>query len=90
MNDISLILSTIAKRVNRSATGYALLLTTELRSGGLREDSIRLLSALVHPRTSQKYDRQVLSNDWDAGLVACLQDEKEFFTAKQQAELKLR
>ena len=90
MNDVSLILSTIAKRVNRLATGFALLLTTELRSGGLREDSIKLLSALVHPRTSQKYDRQVLSKEWDAGLKACLQDEKEFFISKRQAELKLR
>ena len=90
MNDMSLILSTVAKRINRLATGFALLLTTEARSGGLREDTIKLISAFVHPRTSQKYDREVLSKDWDANLKECLQEEQKFFREKRQAELRVR
>ena len=37
LNIITLIYSTIGKLLNRQATGYALLLTTTARDGGLRE-----------------------------------------------------
>ena len=47
--------STVSKIINRKATGYALLMTTAVRDGGLREDTIKLFSMLVHPRTSKKY-----------------------------------
>ena len=68
MNNVCLILSIVAKCINKKAIGYALLLTTEARDGGLREDSIKLLlSCLVHPRTSQKFDKMLLQK---AGIVS--------------------
>ena len=91
LNATCLMYSIIAKCINKKAIGYALFLTTIARAGGLKEDSIKLLSAaLVHPRTSQKYDRKVLSQDWDSNLKNCLQKEKDFFSAKREAELRVR
>ena len=58
LNISSLIYSTVSKTINQKASGYALLLTTAARDGGLREDSLRLFSSvMVHPRTSQKFDK---------------------------------
>ena len=54
-------LGTIAKAVNKKASGYGLFLTTAARDGGLREDSLGLLACLVHSRTSQKYDKKILA-----------------------------
>ena len=55
LNNVCFMYSTVSKIINRKATGYALLMTTAVRDGGLREDTIKLFSMLVHPRTSQKY-----------------------------------
>jgi hypothetical protein len=55
------------------------LMTSAVRDGGLREDSIKLFSMLVHPRTSQKYDREVLAKGWDQPLEAALNSEREHF-----------
>ena len=82
----SVIYSTVAKVINRKATGYALLLTTAARDGGLREDSIKLLSILVHPRTSQKYDKEVLAPGWNAKLKKQLNFEREHFKKIKIAE----
>ena len=57
-NNLAMLFSTIAKTVNRKASGYGLLLTAVARDGGLREDSIKLFCNLSHPRTAQKYDRE--------------------------------
>ena len=79
LNNIVFIYSTISKVINRKATGYALLLTNAVRDGGLREDSIKIFSMLVHPRTSQKYDREVLAKDWNKPLEMTMQAEREHF-----------
>ena len=34
---------------------------------------------LVHPRTSQKYDREVLAKDWNKPLEMTMQAEREHF-----------
>ena len=86
LNNVCLLYSTIGKIINRHATGYALLLTTVARDGGLREDSIRILASLVHPRTSQKYDRSVLAAGWDSKLAENLKQEKIHFEAVKEAE----
>ena len=56
INNVCLIYSTISKIINRQATGYALLLTTAARDGGLREDSIKILAPLLHPRQGLSQD----------------------------------
>ena len=90
LNTVSLVYSTVAKTINRQATGYALLLTTAARDGGLREDSIQVFSAcLVHPRTSQKFDKSVLSVGWDTNLVDSLQEERSHFEEQKKAEAKI-
>ena len=86
LNNICLIYSTVGKILNRNATGYALLLTTTARDGGLREDSIKLLACLLHPRTSQKYDRSILADGWDTKLNDNLKKEKAHFKAQKEAE----
>ena len=73
LNNICFMYSTVSKIINRKATGYALLMTTAVRDGGLREDTIKLFSMLVHPRTSQKYDKEVLARGWDQPLEIELQ-----------------
>ena len=85
LNNICLVYSTLAKVINRKAVSYALLQTTAARDGGLREDSIKLFPMLVHPRTSQKYDKDVLAKDWDEPLKASLEAEKEHFKAIYEA-----
>ena len=87
MNNLVFIYSSIAKVLNRKATGYALLMTTAVRDGGLREDSVKLFSMLVHPRTSQKYDRNILAKDWDQSLLESLNTEKEHFKKLHMALL---
>ena len=90
LNTVSLVYSTVAKTINRKATGYALLLTSVARDGGLREDSIRVLSAcLVHPRTSQKFDKSVLSVGWDSNLVESLREERVHFEELKKVEAKI-
>ena len=53
-NIVALVLSTIAKQLNRKATGYAMALTAAARDGGLREDSLKLMVNFCHLRTVQK------------------------------------
>ena len=89
LNSIALIYSTVSKTINRQATGYALLLTTAARDGGLREDTLRLFPSMVHPRTSQRYDKCVLSVDWDTKLRKCLKEEKVYFEKLIIAEAKI-
>ena len=79
LNNVCFMYSTVSKIINRKATGYALLMTTAVRDGGLREDTIKLFSMLVHPRTSQKYDKDVLAKGWDQPLKTKLQSEREHF-----------
>ena len=55
------------------------MMTNAVRDGGLREDSTKLFSMLVHPRTSQKYDKEVLAKGWDQPLQAALDSEREHF-----------
>ena len=84
LNAVALIMSTAAKSVNRNCTGYALQLTTAVRAGGLREDTIKVLSScLVHPRTSQKYDRSTLAKDWDSSMQSSLRHEEDHFRAQE-------
>ena len=85
LNNIVFMYSTISKVINRKATSYALLMTSSARDGGMREDTLKLFSMFVHPRTSQKYDREVLAKDWDQPLVSALQSEKEHFTKLHNA-----
>ena len=79
MNNVALVYSNVAKLMNRRATGYAYLLTTAARDGGMREDSIKIFPMFVHPRSSQVYDRKVLAKDWDCELKECLEEEKRHF-----------
>ena len=73
MNTVAPIYSTSAKLTNRKSAGIALALTTAARDGGMREDTLKLLACLVHPRTSQKYDKDTLSKDWDNPRIKCLE-----------------
>ena len=86
LNTLTLLYSTVAKTLNQKASAYALLLTTTARDGGLREDSLHLLSCMVHPRTSQKYDKEVLSLGWDSKFKESLKTEKNHFVAQKEAE----
>ena len=61
-NIVAMICSLFARHLNRKASAYAQLLTSVARDGGLREDSIKLLSNLSHPRTLQKFDKGKLQN----------------------------
>ena len=83
-------ISLAARLTNRKSTGFALLLTNAARDGGLREDTIKLLPTLLHPRTSQKHDRTVLAKDWDASLQQCLKDEKAHFEKIMEALIVLQ
>lgn len=56
------------------------------RDGGLREDSLKLLSGLCHPRTSQKYDSSVLSSGWNEKLQVCLKIERDHFEKEKKVE----
>ena len=85
-NIVALLYSTGSKYVNRKAIGFALQLTTAARDGGLREDSLNILSCFVHPRTSQVYDKEILANGWDTYLQSLLQEEKEHFEKIRSAE----
>ena len=88
-NVLTMLYSTIAKTINRKATGYGLLLTTVARDGGMREDSMKLLCNLCHPRTAQKYDMEVLSLGWDDNLREVLNSELLHFQELRRAELSL-
>ena len=89
LNCLTFIYSIVARVVNRNATGYALLLTTTARDGGLREDSLNLFSCMVHPRTSQKYDKETLSQGWDMKLQESLKIEEDHFAAQKEVEIKI-
>ena len=86
LNNITLLYSTVGKLLNRKATGYALLLTTCGRDGGLREDTLKLFCSMVHPRTSQKYDKEVLAAGWDNKLKEILKEEKAHFLDQKIVE----
>ena len=88
-NNIALLYSTISKLNNRKATGYAMVQTAAVRDGGLREDSIKLFSNFCHPRTMQKYDKEVLAKDWDSKLKIALGEEANHFEELSSAEDKL-
>ena len=89
INVMTMLYSTVAKTINRKATGYGLLLTTVARDGGMREDSMKLLCNLCHPRTAQKYDTEVLSFGWDDDLREVLNSELLHFNELRRAELSL-
>ena len=89
LNNVCALYSSIARLINFKASGYALMLTTAARDGGLRCDSIRLFSFMCHPRTSQKYDRQVLSRGWDDSRKSEQKKEEEHFIAIKNAKLHL-
>ena len=89
LNTVTLLYSTVGKLINRKATGYALLITTAARDGGLREDTLKLLCCMVHPRTSQKYDKEVLGEGWDIQLKKTLKAEKDHFEKQKTAEINL-
>ena len=41
---------------------------------------------MVHPRTSQKYDKSVMAVNWDSNLNAYLKEEKDHFDNQRKAE----
>ena len=86
-NVLAMLISTIAKTLNRKSTGYGLLLTTICRDGGLREDSMKLLCNLCHVRTAQKYDKEVLAQGWDNSLKEALDSESLRFQELRNAEI---
>ena len=90
LNTITLLYSTVGKLINRKSTGYALLLTTAARDGGLREDTIKMLCCMVHPRTSQKYDKEVLGEGWDNALHETLKIENDHFEKQKQASSNIK
>ena len=53
-NNISLLFSVLARLKNRNATGFALFMGMIARDGGLREESLKLLPGICHPRTLGK------------------------------------
>ena len=55
----------------------------------MREDSMKLLCNLCHPRTAQKYDMEVLSLGWDDNLREVLNSELLHFQELRRAELSL-
>ena len=85
LNNIAFILGTAGKAINRKATSYGYLLTNAVRDGGLREDSIKILPMLIHPRTSQIYDKDVLSKNWRQPLEELLAAEKDHFIKLDKA-----
>ena len=89
-NNVASIISLGARLANRKSTGFALQLTTAARDGGLREDTIKLLPSLLHPRTSQKHDSTVMAKDWDASFQQCLKEERSHFEALMEALRKLK
>ena len=90
MNIVANVYSIAARFTNRQAIGFALQQTTAVRDGGLREDTIKLLPNLVHPRTSQKYDKSVLASGWNENLKQCLQAELEHFKAEEELAKKIQ
>ena len=86
MNTLATTYSDIARKLNRKASGWSLYLTTLARHGGLREDSIKLICCMSHPRTSQKYDRHVLAKDWDSGIRNALALEESHFKKAADGE----
>ena len=86
MNNVCMIYSTVAKTVNRKASGYGLLLSAMARDGGLREDSLKIFSNFCHPRTVQKYDWEVLAKGWETELQDALEQESARFQELRIAE----
>ena len=90
INSLALLYSTVARILNRQATGYALLLATCARDGGLREDSLNIFSScMVAPRTSQRHDKEVLSVGWDTKLRDSLKEEEMHFSTLIETKRKL-
>ena len=79
INVVTSFYSLLSKSINRNATGYALLQTSMVRDGGLREDSIKLFPYFVHPRTVQHFDVNTLAVDWNKEFMEALQIEKDYF-----------
>ena len=84
-NVVAMMFSLLARLLNRKASGYAHLLTSEARDGGLREDSIKLMANYTHPRTVQKFDKEVLAKDWDSELLDALDYELSVFNSNLEA-----
>ena len=84
-NVVAMMFSLLARLLNRKASGYAHLLTSEARDGGLREDSIKLMANFSHPRTVQKFDKEVLAKDWDSELLEALDYERTVFNSNLEA-----
>ena len=87
LNRVALIYSVVANYINRKATGYAMARTAAARDGGLREDSLKLFVDFCNPTTMQRYDRNVLANDWDKDLNTALEIEKNHFQELHSGEL---
>ena len=86
-NLVAILYAAISKHINREASGFCLFLTTILRDGGLREDSMRILNyILCDPRTAQRYDTDVLAKDWDADLCNILEGEQRHYDELREAE----
>ena len=88
LNNICAIYSTVARILNRNATGYALLLGVMARDGGLREESLKIFPQLCHVRTLQKYDRVLEMNSKDS-LMQKLDSEKKFHVNLKNAKEKV-
>ena len=89
-NMVALLYSCIAKTMNKQACGFAILQTSNARDGGMREDSLKLNPNFVAPRTVQRYDKEVLSKDWDRNLQELRKKEERGFKALRDAELDLK
>ena len=83
---MAVVFSTLAKTVNHLAAGYALQLTCVARDGGLREDSMKIFCIFCHPRTAQKYDRNILAVGWDSKLQEALLQERKHFEELKLAQ----
>ena len=79
LNNVAFLFSTASKLIDRKATSYGYLVTNALRDGGLREDTIKILPMCIHPRTSQIYDKNILSKNWKKPLEEALEQEKQHF-----------
>ena len=88
LNNICAIYSTVARILNRNATGYSLLLGVMARDGGLREESLKIFPQFCHVRTLQRYDRVLEMNSKDS-LIQKLDAEKRFHVNLKNAKAKV-
>jgi hypothetical protein len=65
------IYGSISKIINTNASGYALLMTSAVRDGGLREDSIKLFSWGLLPFFEKSPRAQGVNKDRLDGINIC-------------------